>query len=291
MICVKIQAGFGNQLFQFAMGYSLSRKTGQPLLLDISFNKYHQLKGKIGIKTPEMFQKCYLEYLQIDNNWFIGNPLRNWTQFTKRKLGLSTIRINGKKIPMRVENFDGCREYQENLVTDIPEIGVYLEGFWQNYKYFEEFQKELQEIFRPNYFFDKEVSSWMHEIIGGNSVGIHIRRGDFVKLGWSQGIDFYLKGIERIQKELINCQFFVFTDDKKWAKEKLMRISNLKIVEIKSDLQDLDEFFLLKECKHHIISESTYGWWAAYLNPNPNKVVIVPDKAVGNLFMDEWIRI
>ena len=180
MICVKIQAGFGNQLFQYAMGYSLSKKMGQPLLLDISFNRYHQLRRNLGLKTPEMFRNCYLEYLKIDKYQFIGTPVNHWMQCIGRKLGAQSIRIKGQKLPMRIEDFDRCREFQTELLEDISIDGVYLEGFWQNYAYFDDVQTELRQIFNPNYTFNANVTAVMNEIQTSNSVGIHIRRGDFM---------------------------------------------------------------------------------------------------------------
>ncbi len=291
MICVKIQAGFGNQLFQFAMGYSLSKRLGQPLVLDISFNRYHEHRHKKGIATPAMFRHCYLEHLSIDKNMLAGSPKKHMPQLIARKLGRRTIRYGGVRLPMLVEDFARCREYQGELFEGIASRGAYLEGFWQNYRYFDEVRDELIEFFTPNYEFDENVSSLMAEIKSENSVGVHIRRGDFVKLGWDQGIDFYLHGIDEFNKKYNNCRFFVFTDDKAWAKEKLGHIEELRVVEINSDLPDLDEFFLLRSCKHQLISESTFGWWAAYLNDNKDKTVIVPNKAVGELFSNNWIKI
>ena len=291
MICVKIQAGFGNQLFQYAMGYSLSKSTGQELVLDISFNRYYQLKHKLHMKSPKMFSQCYLVNLRLEEGKFLGSPLKHWHQFIRRKQKKNTISVNGKKLQMRIEDFAHCREYQKDLLTNIPKEGVYLEGFWQNYQYFEDVKEDLQKIFNPNYKFNQSVLRIMNEIKRCNSVGVHIRRGDFIKLGWNQEIDYYINGISMMQSYVKDCVFFIFTDDKKWAREQFRNSEKTFIVEFESNQQDLDEFFLLKNCKHHIISESTFGWWAAYLNLNPNKIVIVPDKAVGGLFVNNWLRI
>lgn len=287
MIYTKIQAGFGNQLFQYAMGYLLARKCDCPLKLDISFFHYYKRKKQLGIKIPEMFADCYLTRLKIDKKLFCGNSLLHIYELLAKKAGWKHLWIGHRRMPLLIEDFHRCREYQRDLVEKVSAADVYLEGFWQHPEYFSAAREHLQEITVPDYQLSREVAALWTQIEAGESVGIHIRRGDFIKLGWDSGLDFYCNGIEKMRQLLGPCSFYVFTDDKPWARENLKNVENLQVV----DFSALDEFFLLKKCKHQIVSESTFGWWAAYLNPNPDKKVIVPAKFKGCLLDKSWMKI
>ncbi|MBQ9395804.1 MAG: alpha-1,2-fucosyltransferase [Proteobacteria bacterium] len=287
MIAVKVQAGFGNQLFQYAMGYAMARRYDCPLKLDISFFHYYKLKKHLGIKIPEMFSDCYLTHLKIDKKLFIGNSMLHLYELLAKKGKWKHLWVGGRRFPLVIEDFLRCREYQSDVVSQISPSGTYLEGFWQHPAYFSDARSHLQEVVNPVCPLCGDAAILLSEIENRESVGIHIRRGDFIKLGWDSGLNFYCRGISKMRELLGKCGFYVFTDDKPWARENLSSIDDLQIV----DLSVLDEFFLLKNCKHQIVSESTFGWWAAYLNPNPDKKIIIPEKFKGCLADNAWIRI
>ena len=88
-----------------------------------------------------------------------------------------------------------------------------------------------------------------------------------------------------------DARFFIVTDDKPWAREQFSGYDDITIIDIKTATCDIDEFFLLSSCKHQVISESTFGWWAAFLNTNKDKLIVIPQTAVGQIFSDEWHKI
>ena len=190
------------------------------------------------------------------------------------------------------EDVAKCREYQRDLFNNVnTNRHATLYGFWQNTMYFRSVLSDLKKQFMPNYRLPTSAEEYCSALKEHtNSVGVHIRRGDFVKLGWNKGEDYYTKAIGRIRQELSDPHFYIVTDDKAWTREHIPASGSVNIVDVKSETTDIDEFFILSQCRHHIISESTYGWWAAFLNSDTESLVIIPENAKGEIFEQNWIR-
>ena len=287
MIRAIIQAGFGNQLFQYATCYSLAKELGQELQLDISFfddyNRKERDNGRIN----------NLDKLNIDSCSVINFPESYWLYRLKQKLPFLRFSfVDGRLVPLVCEDIPNCREFQSHLFRSIGKRGAAVLGFWQNTKYFDKYILELKRQFTPGYQLEDEVLQ-LHDVIDSEqSVGVHIRRGDFVKLGWSKGTEYYNKGMDFLRKYLDKPHFYIVTDDVDWAQNQYKNVDDATIINVQTTNKDIDEFFLLSTCRHQIISESTFGWWAAYLNTNKEKHVIVPKTAKGQIFNNEkWIKI
>lgn len=287
MIRAIIQAGFGNQLFQYATCYSLAKELGQELQLDISFfddyNRKERDNGRIN----------NLDKLNIDSCSVINFPESYWLYRLKQKLPFLRFSfVDGRLVPLVCEDIPNCREFQSHLFRSIGKRGAAVLGFWQNTKYFDKYILELKRQFTPGYQLEDEVLQ-LHDVIDSEqSVGVHIRRGDFVKLGWSKGTEYYNKGMDFLRKYLDKPHFYIVTDDVDWAQNQYKNVDDATIINVQTTNKDIDEFFLLSTCRHQIISESTFGWWAACLNTNKEKYVIVPKTAKGQIFNNEkWIKI
>lgn len=289
MINIIIQGGFGNQLFQYAMGYSLAKRIGSELCLDVSFYDYVKTsKAKGAVRENNLNKLC------LSNAKYISEP----EGFGRIILGSHLHRtwlswVLGFRYPVIWEDVANCRIYQPWLLKRAAsKKNVILYGFWQNTKYFDDCLADLKRQFIPNYELDLSVKAIKDRIENArSSVGIHVRRGDFVALGWAEGPDYYLRAIEEMKQQIGDCQFFIISDDKEWAKEHFEEVENTEIINIKTPTCDVDEFFLLSLCHNQIISESTFGWWAAYLNLNPDRKIIIPSTAKGEMFPESWIRI
>lgn len=285
MIRAIIQAGFGNQLFQYATAYSLARDLGQDLELDVSFfceNRNLRAKNR---------RENELIHLNLTNPCFIlnKNGFHKYRYITKVKF-LQTLYLRNP-IPLICEDVVNCREDQGSRFDIIGDAGAVLYGFWQNTNYFDRYRIELSRQFRPNYKLDSQVEGLLKEIEEENSVGVHVRRGDFVGLGWDKGRDYYDMGFDYLKKHESDCKFFIVSDDVQWVKEQYGNQTNVRIINVSTITKDIDEFFLLSSCKHQIITESTFGWWAAYLNMNKDKLVVVPKEAKGEIFNHGWYRV
>lgn len=289
MIRVIIQGGFGNQLFQYAMGYALAKQLNTPLVLDASF-----FDSDINVGNKSAVRKNNLNKLKLRYSAFESSPDSFRRIMAGAKLHKTWFSwLLGFKYPVVWEDVRNCRLYQTRVIESAKKKkDVTLYGFWQNTKYFDDVLPELKEQFTPNYPLSPQVHELQTHITqAGTSVGIHVRRGDFVGLGWAEGAGYYLRAIEAIKRELGDCSLFIVSDDKEWAREQFANVENCEVLDIKTPTCDIDEFFLLSLCKHQIISESTFGWWAAYLNTYPGHKVIIPSTAKGEMFPNSWIRI
>jgi hypothetical protein len=158
---------------------------------------------------------------------------------------------------------------------------TYLDGYWQSENYFKNIRHILLKEFSPAYDLrngDKEIISGIND---SNSVGVHVRRGDYVNLKSANefhgvcGMDYYSKAISLIKEQTKSPVFFIFSDDPDWCKENFKHIPGVKVVQSKSG-QSSAELFLMSMCKHNIIANSSYSWWSGWLNTNETKMVIAP---------------
>jgi len=177
------------------------------------------------------------------------------------------------------------------------------DGFWQNAKYFKNIEKEIREEFTLRKPLDEKFANISRQIENIPSVSIHIRRGDYVNDPKTKAVhnvcdlDYYNKAIDIIKTNVNNPTFFVFSDDIDWVSKNLeinsptFWVSNLKS-------KDYEELILMSKCKHNIIANSSFSWWGAWLNQNPDKIVIAPKQWLINKTADEldilpprWIKI
>jgi hypothetical protein len=190
-----------------------------------------------------------------------------------------------------------CKNFcNKPFYIKIPKIGNklkpflnYFEDYFQSEKYFLDCKDEILKEFQ----FKEKL-----QVPEGNSAAIHIRRGDYVKFANIHLVCtpfYYESAIAYIQRKVEKPIFYVFSDDIEWCKE------NVKIPEPCFYIDNLNkpsshDMQLMSLCKHNIISNSTYSWWAAWLNQNPGKIIIAPDKWFADsretdIYTDNMVRI
>ncbi|MCX6712113.1 MAG: alpha-1,2-fucosyltransferase [Candidatus Vogelbacteria bacterium] len=187
-------------------------------------------------------------------------------------------------------------------ITTLHANNIYLDGYFQTEKYFKDFKKEIREDFTPKVI-STTASDWTQKIKnGGNTISVHVRRGDYVGhkiLGEICTIEYYQKAIEEISKLTEDPHFFIFSDDTMWVKENINLPNKIDYVS-SPNLKDYEELVLMSICHHNIIANSSFSWWSAWLNLNPNKIVIAPakwahgkfnKKKLSNIAPQTWIRI
>lgn len=158
----------------------------------------------------------------------------------------------------------------------------YLLGVFQNSMPAIKVLHRLKDAFRFRDFEDKRNIELQNRISNENSVAIHVRKGkDYCKIKWYQNtcpVEFYKKAVDFIRNQIPNPKFYVFTDNPEWVKENLNFV-DYELVEGNPTVGWGSHFDmqLMSLCKHNIISNSTYSWWSAFLNQNPEKIVIMPD--------------
>ncbi|WP_196602999.1 alpha-1,2-fucosyltransferase [Pectinatus frisingensis] len=153
----------------------------------------------------------------------------------------------------------------------------YLDGYWQDERYFYCVRKKIMDEFSFNkniYLKNKEL---INQLALENSIGVHIRRGDYVNTGFDiTRIDYYKKAIEFISNKTKKPIFYFFSDDVGYVKKKFDFISNKKIITGNTGVNSYIDMFLMSKCRHNIIANSSFSYWGAYLNKNINKIVVAP---------------
>lgn len=274
MIISNIDGGLGNQLFEYAAAKQIAVNMATTLKLDIS--------------NLEKFDK----------------------DKTHRKYELSKLNISAEiATKAEIESVTKIiREKYYAILRHFIKKGTdyYVKGYWQKEKYF----KRIEPIIREEFTFrtpitDSYLSEIKEQIENSNSVSVHFRRGDYVTnpaINAYHGVcslDYYQRAVEILRKKEKNLHLFIFSDDIDWVKTHF-KVDIATTYVDKSIEEQHSDFQLMCMCKHNIIANSSYSWWAAWLNPNPEKTVIAPKKWFKKRFKQirernrvpaEWLRI
>lgn len=189
--------------------------------------------------------------------------------------------------------------YDENYLNK-SDSNVYYNGYWQSEKYFSNISKTIRNNFR---FKESLLNTSTKEIVKilqkQNSVSIHVRRGDYLnESGWDTcNIDYYNRAIEYIKKKVANCEFYIFSDDIKWCKDQFNG-QEYSFIDWNKDKDSWQDMYLMSQCKHNIIANSTFSWWGAWLNDTPQKIIIAPNiwfkdckESECQIIPDNWIKL
>ena len=287
MIKAVIRGGLGNQLFQYASAYALARRLNQPLVLDASFYPKQTLRGfRLG---------CFhlSEHEVSERNDCMAEALY------KQKMVNGLIRrTNFSTLPYKRGKYliDHAGKFTPGFFT-INAKNVFLNGYFQSEEYFAECRDELLKQLTPNYEPEPSYQEVLEAIRNSNSVAVHVRRGDFVgdasKFHYVLDAGYYENAICTMRKSVEEPSFFCFSDDIDWVKEQIRQTEDFQFVSLKTSHADIDEMMLMKSCKHIITANSTFSWWAAWLNENESAIRIVPDRPYGNdkMIPKGWMRL
>ncbi len=260
MIITKLAGGLGNQLFQYAIGRSQSERLGVPLKLDIE----HHVK--------DTKREYGLKYFNISAQIATPDEIRK----LKHDGFFDTIvqRLFGEKQTSVCLEYD-YKKFHPSALT-IPD-NTYLAGFWQKEKYFENIQEILLKELTLKDPLPSETSALVEQIKHTNSVSIHIRRGDYTlpkyaKIFYQCTPEYFYSAINTIKEKVANPHFFIFSNDIEWTKT----LDFPKETTYITPGHPHDDLILMSMCKHNIIANSSFSWWGAWLNQNPEKIVIAP---------------
>lgn len=288
MVIVRIQGGLGNQLFQYALARSLSKRTGQTFKLDFTSYGHDELR-KPGLRS---FRAQF--------------PVAGRLEISQLKYGLKEHFL--AKL-MRKEPTKGATYIQEKSHSFDKSIlslkaPAYLDGYWQSEKYFHDFGDLIRSELILRDGLPKSSSHWEQKIGDCESISIHVRRGDYVANPANHSIfgicspEYYIRSVDLIQSSLPNAHLFLFSDDPNWVRENLVpKLGNkAEVMPVSED--PAQDMYLMSRCRHNIIANSTFSWWAAWLNPNPGKVVVAPsvwfkqaERESPDLIPREWKRL
>lgn len=302
MKIVKIIGGIGNQMFQFAF-FKYLQKKGVYVKIDISDFRYYDLHN--GLELEKVFAINIKSY--IANDLEISKYKDSYPLFKVRR-AIDKIFFNNRNFLVKKSHFieSNYSKYYSNIHLAKHS---YLEGYWQNENYINHQKNELIELFHWQKISSKNLEL-VEKIRLENSVSIHIRRFDSFKsirdifytirlrIFWRVApIYYYNNSIEYIQKNVHEPKFYIFSNNFNWVKTNFQLDNNTTLVDWNRNGEDSQDIFLMANCKHNIISMSTFSWWGAWLNQNKSKIVIAPKKwavrfqADLGIIPEKWIRI
>ncbi len=302
MIIVRLKGGLGNQMFQYALGRRLAQNHKTDLYIDLTF-----LLNRLPRKNF-VFRDYALSVFNIKEKF-------TWLS----RLGCSHLFFRDLVFPLQytylklrniVDKNYWIREKEDywfdESVLRLPD-NVYLDGYWQSYKYLEGIEDILRQDFAFKKELDKKSAILAEKIRAVNAICVNIRRTDYVSNPFNNqffgvlGLDYYQRGEEIIVSRIKDPVFFVFSDDISWCKNNLKFKTETIFIEHEYAGEKFSNYLrLMTLCKHFIIPNSTFAWWAAWLNPDPEKIVITPKKWVSDteinkntkdLIPPSWLRI
>ena len=289
MKIVNIIGGLGNQMFQYALVVALHNKFQERVYVDTTmFDTY---KVHNGLELTRIFDVTLFPASKSD--------LRRLTRFTKH---FKLRRAYRKFLPPKKTECLEAKDYtyNESVLTD--DSDRYYDGYWQNWQYFERYADQIRAIYRFKLPLSGQNQILLAKLQNStNSVSIHIRRGDYLKAknyAGLCGLEYYVNAITYIRTRLNGkIHFLVFSDDMDWCQQyisPLLKNDQQTYVDWNRGANSYIDMQLMSECCHNIIANSSFSWWAAWLNAHDDKIVVAPQKWTNTKIncrfqMPEWI--
>ena len=283
MLVVNVKGGLGNQMFQYAI-YTQLQRQGKLVFLDYS---------KIAGEMKELNRTTIFDDFVLDRDYHVHRMEGFLGKLQSRFL----IRVFRKLTRRFVEKEES--RFDPNAFE--LKLG-YLDGYWQSERYFEGCEGELRKRFQ----FKKELSAENEQILKKIRstecpVSIHVRLGDYntsensALFGNICTQAYYDNAVKHIANKYQNPTFFVFSNEPQKAVE-ILNIPSAVIVDVNDEKSAWSDMYLMSQCHHNIIANSSFSWWGAWLNENKDKVVIAPQrwlntKEAGDICPKSWIRV
>lgn len=250
---IVFNGGLGNQMFQYA--FYLYLKKRNPLDLFV-FDIEPARTCHNGIEIDKIFN------ITIKNKVFLYRILYKFKavqQFNKITQSDSLL-------------------FDDTIIKETHPFSIY-DGFWQSEKYFKSVEHRVRKAFAFNEeLLNNSTKRLSESLKKENYISVHIRRGDYVVQKDDFGLcdqDYYIKAIDYLNQTSKKIKLVFFSDDIKWVKDNLYYNDSI-YVDWNTNYDSWQDMYLMSLCKHNIIANSSFSWWGAWLNNNPNKIVIAP---------------
>lgn len=274
-LVARIFGGLGNQLFIYAYARASTIRTGSQLRIDIKTGFYR-----------DIYQRNYnLHYFNIPKS-IEANTMLSLDYPGGRYIRYLLRQPFSKFLPfVRYLNETNNKSFEPSYILSPIRGTLWVEGYWQTPQYFQDIRptlvKELS-ITAPLSETTKAIGLRINQC---NAVCLHARRlrnsivGEDKALIKSLSLNYYYKSIEHIKKHVDNPIFFCFSDDTEWLKQHLnIGATTVYVTHNKTDESVYEDFWLMQQCKHFVISNSTFSWWPAWLSEHIDKVIVAPEK-------------
>lgn len=269
MIITKLIGGLGNQMFQYATAKALALKHNVNFKMDVSSLNL----DSEGVYTQRKYE------LNVFNLPIQIATINDKAQFLNENSTKITRKIK-QLFPFLINTFYAAENGSQyhKAFSKYPK-NTYLDGFWQSELYFKNIEATIKIDFTFNQNIINKNKDFVIKIKSCNSISLHVRRGDYVQNSLTNqfhglcSLDYYTNAIRYIEMKIKNIEIFVFSDDINWCKENLKYNLPLHFIETNDAHNDL---YLMTQCKHNVIANSSFSWWGAWLNANNEKIVIAP---------------
>lgn len=284
--------GLGNQMFQYAVGRALALRRNTALRLDISAFAIH--RAHQGFELQRVFAVPVEIADTSDIELMLGWQSRPIVRRIVARPAFAAIRRDALVVEPHFHYWPGIDEVPQDCC---------LVGYWQSERYFSDAAAQIRADFafrRPLENGNAEVSEQIRNV---NSVSLHVRRGDYVsnpKTATTHGVcslDYYRAAIRHVAERVQQPHFFVFSDDIAWVQSNLSMEFPHVHVQHNRGAESYNDMRLMSLCRHHIIANSSFSWWGAWLNPGTDKIVVAPQKWFANgtdvrdLFPAGWVTL
>ncbi len=289
MLVVRLVGGLANKMFQYALYKSLLNAGMDVYIDNFSWKPKWDFEH---INLEKVFTNVEFRVIDIENNRKLGGGQDLFSKL-RRKVHLFANKHYIKNIDFK---------YNPSLFD--LKGNYYLEGLWQTEKYFINIKNKIMHDFMFAEFTNKNNLSLAIKLDSEQSIAIHVRKGtDYIRQNTfgTCSLNYYQKAIKYMNQNVLNPIYYVFTDNQQWVDENFKEFQ-YKVIDW-NPISGPDNYLdmqLMSVCKHNIIANSSYSWWAAWLNRNPNKIVIGPKKwfnteyqklDTSDLLPDDWIKL
>lgn len=293
MIIVKIMGGLGNQMFQYAAANALAKRQGLKLKLDISS---YENQGS------DTHREYGLGVFNLQADFASAEELRAYQPIFSKKWP-RLIRGIGNRL-FRRYNVWHEKSYDYDPSFEKIKDGQMIIAYLQSEKYFKDIASSIRQDFSLKPGIEPSLRIYEDKLKDCTPISIHIRRGDYVTHKQAKALlgaldeGYYREAISIINSRIKDPRYFVFAEfpeDIEWSRKNLPIPVDSVFVEPQKMYQDL---WLMSQCQHNIIANSSFSWWGAWLNPNPDKIVISPKRWFSELAFNiddrlpkEWLKL
>lgn len=291
VIITHIIGGLGNQMFQYAVGRALSLERGTPLRLDTQDFKGYRLHNGFELETV----------FKLDAKLASSSDVRQVLGF--RAFGAIRRGLFRRQLAV----FRGPNLLVDNLYGHRPKISqapdaCYLMGNWQSEKYF----RHIEDTIRGDFSFKTPLVGQNAEVAAQiktcTAVSLHVRRGDIaanpaaLAVHGLCSLDYYQRAVRFITDRVAQPEFFVFSDDLSWVRENLQLGYPCHYIGHNKGSDSYNDMRLMSLCRHHIIANSSFSWWGAWLNPRQDNIVVAPERWFAaecdstGIVPESWVR-
>jgi hypothetical protein len=290
---VRLNGGLGTQMFQYALGRALEARTGARVSYDLSFfTQAHGIHVQrafelpvFGITVPEAGPALVRSAKHGGSAW---------------RAGLAGIHPS----LARERTFQEQVDFVFDPSVFAVHADTYFDGYWQSEQYFAPIADVLRQVFTFKRPLEPSAVGQAERIETSTAVSLHVRRGDYVTHAATNaylatcGPEYYARAVAHVAERIVDAQFFIFSDDPAWARAHIQAPGTPVFIEGNVGDKSYVDMQLMSRCQHHIIANSSFSWWGAWLDPHPHKVVVAPTRwlrdparSTPDLIPSTWTRL